>query len=122
MAFHMNAGASVGGVSREVFWSTAAAFAVTPRVTFAAETMVRLTSELSRVSQVYQPSAERPGIETMRWLEGDRGVRSSFFVVGAKWNVARSWLVNSGLLVRLTDTGLRSRVTPIVSLDRAFQR
>ena len=41
---------------------------------------------------------------------------------GAKWNVARSWLVNTSLLIRVTDPGLRARLTPAVSIDYSFER
>jgi hypothetical protein len=45
-----------------------------------------------------------------------------FVVTGAKWNIARSWLLNTNLLIRVTDAGLRARVTPAVSIDYAFER
>jgi hypothetical protein len=39
-----------------------------------------------------------------------------------KWNLASSWLLNTNLLIRVTDAGLRARVTPAISLDYAFER
>jgi hypothetical protein len=122
LAVHVNGGIGVGGASREQFWSMATTLAASPRVTVVGEVMGRRLSELSLVRDVYQPHPQLAGVETMRWLPADRGVHSTFFVAGAKWNVARSWLVNTNLLIRVTDAGLRARVTPAVSIDYAFER
>jgi hypothetical protein len=62
------------------------------------------------------------GVETMRWLPTEHGIHTMSVVTGAKWNLTRSWLVNTNLLIRLTDTGLSARVTPSLSLDYAFER
>ena len=122
LALHANAGVGVGGASREIFWSTATTFAASPHATIVAEIMGRRLSELSLVKDVYQPHALTPGVEIMRWLPAERGVHTMFFVTGAKWNMAKSWLLNTSLLIRVTDAGLRSRVTPSISIDYAFER
>ena len=122
LAAHANAGAGFGGASKEVFWSTATTFAAAPRVTIVGELMGRRLSELALVSDVYQPHSLVAGIETMRWLTSERGIHTVFLVGGAKWNVARSWLLNTSLLIRVTDAGLRARVTPWISIDYAFER
>ena len=122
LALHGNAGGGIGGVSREWFWSTATTYAVAPRLTLGGEFIGRRLESLNRVSDVYQPHPVLAGVETMRWLPTADGVGTAFIVTGAKWNIARSWLVNANMLIRLTDAGLRSRVTPSVSLDYAFER
>jgi hypothetical protein len=122
LAVHVNGGLGVGGVSREVFWATATTFAAAPRLTLIGELMGRRLSELSRVSDVYQPHPVLAGVETMRWLPTERGIHTTFVVTGAKWNLARSWLLNTNLLIRVTDAGLRAKVTPSVSIDYAFER
>jgi hypothetical protein len=122
LALHANAGVGVGGVSREIFWSTATTFAATPRITVVGEVMGRRLSELSLVQDVYEPHPLIAGVETMRWLPNDPGIHTMFVVTGAKWNLASSWLLNTNLLIRVTDAGLRARVTPAISLDYAFER
>jgi len=82
----------------------------------------RWLAELSHVSDVYQAHATLPGVETMRWLPADPGIHTIFLVTGAKWNLAKSWLLNTNLLIRATDAGLRARVTPAISIDYAFER
>jgi hypothetical protein len=122
LAVNVNGGFGVGGLSREVFWGAATTLAPTPRVTIVGEVMGRWLAELSRVSDVYQPHPLMPGVETMRWLSLDPGIHTTFLVTGAKWNVGGTWLLNTNVLIRLTDAGLRARVTPAISLDYAFER
>jgi hypothetical protein len=99
----------------------ASTFAAAPRVTIVGEVMGRWLSQLGYVKDVYQPHPLQPGVETMRWLTAEQGVNTTLLVTGAKWNIARSWLLNSNLLIRVTDGGLRARVTPAISLDYDFQ-
>jgi hypothetical protein len=121
LAVHLNGGFGLGGASREIFWSTATTFAATPRVTVVGEVMGRQLEELSLVADVYQPHSITPGVETMRWLPADNGVYTTFLVAGAKWNLVSSWLLNTSLLVRVTDPGLRARLVPTISIDYAFE-
>lgn len=122
LAVHINGGFGLGGLSREVFWGAATTLSPTSRVTLVGEVTGRWLAELSRVSDVYQPHPLLPGVETMRWLSLEPGIHTTFMVTGAKWNIGNTWLLNTNLLIRLTDAGLRARVTPAVSLDYAFER
>jgi hypothetical protein len=122
LGVHVNGGFGVGGVSREAFWSTAMTVALSPRVTAIGELMGRYLSELGEVRDVYQPHPVLAGVETMRWLPGDRGIHNLFVVTGVKWNVGHSWLLNTNLLFRATESGLRDAVTPAISLDYTFER
>jgi hypothetical protein len=122
LAVHVNGGVSVGGISREVFWNSAFTMAATSRLTLIGELMGRYVTELGHVRDVYQPHPVLQGVETMRWLPADRGIHTLFVVTGAKWNVARSWLLNANLLMRATDAGLRDAVTPGISIDYTFER
>jgi hypothetical protein len=122
LAVYINGGAGFGGASREIFWNAATTFAVTPRVTVVGEVMGRRLADLSLVQDVYQPHPQMVGVETMRWLPAQGGVHTTFLVAGAKWNFAGSWLLSTNILMRVTDAGLRARVTPAVSIDYAFER
>jgi hypothetical protein len=93
-----------------------------PRLTVVGEVLGRRLSELSLVSDVYQPHPLMPGVDSMWWLPVERGVQSAFFVTGAKWNIASSWLLNASMLIRVTDAGLRVRVTPAISIDYSFEQ
>jgi hypothetical protein len=122
LAVHVNGGFGVGGVSRELFWNAASTFAAAQRVTIVGEVIGRYLTELSRVQAVYQSSPLVTNVEYMRWLGSDAGIQTTFLVTGAKWNLARSWLLNTSVLIRVTDAGLRARVTPAISIDYAFER
>lgn len=122
LSVNANAGYAVGGASRELSWRMASTFAASSRVTIVGEVLGQKLSELSYVQDVYQPHPLMPGVETMRWLTAERGIVTTLLVAGAKWNVSRSWLLNTNMLIRVTDSGLRARVTPAVSLDYDFDR
>jgi hypothetical protein len=122
LAVYVNGGVAMGGASRELFWSTATALALTPRVTIVGELMGRHLSDLSLVRDVYEPHPQMAGVETMRWLPAQTGIHTTFIATGAKWNLGGSWLLNTSLLIRVTDAGLRARVTPALSIDYAFER
>jgi hypothetical protein len=122
LGVHGNAGAGVGGLSRELFWAGATTIAATPRVTAVAEFTGRRLSELTVLGDVYAPHSTAAGLETMRWVPVGKGVHTAFFVTGVKVNLTGNLLVNGSVLVRLTESGLRSRVTPNVSFSYALER
>jgi hypothetical protein len=122
LAVHLNGGFGLGGVSRELFGSAATTFAATSRLTLVGEVIGRRLTNLNTVSAVYEPHPVLAGVDTMRWLPDASGVKTMFIVAGAKWNLARSFLLNTNLLFRTTDNGLTARVTPSVSFDYAFER
>ena len=107
------------GMSDEQFWAAAVTVAPTLKVTLVAELIGRRLSELNRVADVYQPHPVLEGVETMRWLPAEGGVHTTFLVTGFKWNVTRNWLLNTHVLTRLTETGLRARFTPSIAFDYA---
>lgn len=119
---HANGGIGGGGASGELSWGGAVTFAASPRITIVGELLARRYADLHRVVDVYQPHPVLAGVETMRWLPEDGGVTNAYSVAGVKWNVSGAMVLNTSLLVRLTDAGLRARVTPSISFDYAFER
>jgi hypothetical protein len=117
LAAHANGGFGVGGVSGEQFMAGAVTLAAGLRVSIVGELLARRLSGLYQVSDVYQPHPVMAGVETMRWLPDQMGVRTAFFVTGFKWNLVGNWLLNTHVLTRLTDAGLSARYTPSLSLD-----
>jgi hypothetical protein len=117
-----NGGFGIGGASDEQFWSAAVTVAPSLRFSVIGELLGRRLTDLVTVGDVYAAHPVLAGVETMRWLPGERGVHTAFLVAGAKWNVGGAWLVSTHVLTRLTETGLRARFTPSLSLDYAFGR
>jgi hypothetical protein len=122
LGVHGNAGAGLGGLSRELFWAGATTIAVSPRVTAVAELTGRRLTELTVLGDVYAPHSSIAGLETMRWVPVGKGVHTAFFVTGVKVNISGNLLLNGSLLVRITDSGLRARVTPNISFSYALGR
>jgi hypothetical protein len=122
LATHVNGVVSVGGASDEIFVSAAATYAVTPRLTVIGEYIGRHLARLHRIVGEYEPDSEHPGRETMRLIHGERHLHATFLSMGAKWNVARSWLLNGNVLIRTDDGGLLARVTPTIALEFDFQQ
>jgi hypothetical protein len=122
VATHINAGYTVGGVSREIGYNAALTYAALPRLTFVGELLGRRLSNLHRLRDVYLPHPTMPGVETMRWLPESKGVNQTLMSTGAKLNIARSYVLNANVLVRLTDLGLSARVVPSISMDYTFDR
>ena len=120
VTLHGNGGFGVGGASDEQFWSAAVTVSPSLRFSVVGELLGRRLTDLNTVADVYAPHPVLAGVETMRWLPAESGVHTAFLVTGVKWNVAGAWLVNTHVLTRLTETGLRARFTPSLSLDFAF--
>lgn len=122
LSVNVNGGYGVGGASKQLTWGMATTFAVTPRATLVGELLGSRSEDLSYVQDVYQPHPLMPGVETMRWLDADRGVVTTVIVTGAKWNIVDSWLLYTNVLFRVTDGGLRGRVTPSIAFGYDFER
>lgn len=121
-AVHTNGAVGAGGASGELSWGGALSYAPAPRLTIVGELLARRFNDLHRVADVYEPHSVLAGVETMRWLPEDGGVTNAYTVAGLKWNVSGSMVLNGSILVRLTDAGLRAKVTPAISIDYAFDR
>jgi hypothetical protein len=117
---HANGGFGFGGVSREQFLAGAVTVAAGLKVSIIGELIGRRLSDLYSVADVYEPHPVLAGVDTMRWLPAQSGVGTAFLVTGVKWNLVGNWLLNTHLLTRLTDTGLRARFTPSLSFDYAM--
>ena len=122
LATHVNGAVSVGGASDEILVSAAATYAAAPRLTVIGEVIGRHLERLHRLESAYEPDSQRQDLETMRLVHGERHLHATFMSVGAKWNVARSWLLNGNVLFRLDEGGLRARVTPTIALEFDFQQ
>lgn len=118
---HANGGIGAGGASNELFWGGALTYEAGPRLTVVGELFGRRLQELHELADVYQPHPLLANTETMRWVARDVGVSTSYAVTGVKWNVGGSMVLNANLLMRVTDAGLRARVTPSISMDYAFE-
>lgn len=122
VATHLNAGASVGGLAREVSYGGAVTLAASGRVTILGELFGRSLSSRGRIEQVSAPHPTLLGVETLRLATTSS--RQNFVAIapGFKWNLNRTWVLVANASIPLTDNGLAAPVTPFVGLDYVLQR
>jgi hypothetical protein len=120
-SLHANFGYTAGGVSNEFGGSTAVAFAAAPRVTLAGELLIRRMSDLQAIRQVSVPHPRfrnHPvGVNTIRLMPQGPARMTTAGVIGLKWNVSETWLLNASALLPLTEAGLNAKIVPTVTID-----
>ena len=114
---HANFGFAIGGVSEEVGLSGALSAAVSRRVTLTAEGLVRRLSGLREIEEVIQAHPTAAGVDTLRLLPTGPTVLAVTAVGGVRWNIASTLLLNAYVTAPLTDTGLKARLTPTISVE-----
>jgi len=117
---HFNAGYTVGGASRQLALAGAAEATVGDRVTFSGETLIRRIDGLRGILDVAVPHPSITGVDTLRLLPTGGSTTTMSAVAGVRWNVTRTWLVNSYIVVPVADGGLHARPTPAFSVDYSF--
>jgi hypothetical protein len=117
---HGNVALVRGGVSNEVDGSGALTFAATPKLTIAAELLVRRLSDLRQVIAVSAAHPTISGVDTQRLVPGQATATLSSAVTGIKWNVHATMVLTAEVLWRMGNGGLTAPVTPTISLDYLF--
>jgi len=119
-SLHGNGGLVFGGVSDEVNFSGAAAFAVQPRLTLSGEVLVRRVAELGSIELSGNPHPTIAGVETLRLTAGESGTTLASIVAGAKWNVNRTFVLGGHVSIPLVRRGLTAPLTPTLALEYAW--
>lgn len=122
LSTHVNAGASVGGLAREISYGGAVGVAATSRVTLTGELLGRWIDGLGDILSVSAPHPTLQGVETIRLTSDASAVQMISVVPGVKWNVSGTWVLAANIAVPLTTAGLTTRLTPFVGLDYAVGR
>ncbi|HJR60953.1 MAG TPA: hypothetical protein VJ813_16195 [Vicinamibacterales bacterium] len=117
---HGNGGVVFGGVSDEVNFAGAAAFAVRPRVTVSGEVLVRRLSELHDLQLAPEAHPTIAGVDTFRLVQGNTATTLSTAVAGMKWNVGGTLVLAAHVAFPLVRRGLTAPVTPTLALEYAF--
>ena len=117
---HVNGGASVGGISNEQHYRGALTFGASPRLTLIGEVLGRRIADVGRVTLERAPHPSIVGVDALRLVAAGTSTHTAIAVAGAKWNIARTLLLNGNVSVPLTSRGLRPQVIAVVGLDVAF--
>lgn len=115
-----NGGVVFGGVSNEVNFAGAAAYAVRPRVTLSTEVLVRRVAELADISLASSPHPTIGGVDTLRLAAGESGITVATAVAGLKWNVSDTLVVGGHVRLPLVRRGLTAPLAPTFTLEYAF--
>jgi len=117
---HGNLSVAGGGLSSEVDYRGALTFSATDRVTLVGELIGRRIADAGRLTDARMPHPTIAGVDTIRLITEDTSLTSGAAVLGAKWNVARTWILSAHVQLPVTDGGLRSGPVTLVGLDYAF--
>ena len=119
---HFNLSLTEGGISRELGFAGAVVWAAHAKVTLSGELLARRIQALGKIQDVVEPHPTLDDIDTLRLVAVGENATTRFAVVGAKWNIARTLLLATHVLIPFSDRGLRPGLTPMISLDYALAR
>ncbi len=119
---HVNLSWTEGGISREVGFAGAVVWAANARLSISGEVLARRIQTLGRIQDVIEPHPTLNNVDTLRLVAVGENATTRFAVVGAKWNVGRTLLLSTHVLLPFSDTGFRQGLTPMISLDYALAR
>jgi hypothetical protein len=119
---HANAGASIGGLARELSYGGALAVAAANHLTVTTELLGRRINSPGGIVPVSVANPNLIGVETIRLLPDATRLHAITLVPGVKWNVTSTWVLAGSVSIPLTTAGLTSPFTPFVGLDYAFGR
>jgi len=120
LTLHGNGGVVLGGVSEELIFAGAAAFAVQPRVTLSGEVLVRRVSDLADLQFVSAPHPTFAGVETFRLTTGEMGTTLANAIAGFKWNVQGTVVLGGHVAFPLVHHGLTAPITPTFTIEYSF--
>ena len=116
-----NGGLVFGGVSNEINFAGAAAYAVQPRVTLVGEVLLRRVTDLRDLGLVAEPHPSVAGLDTLRLAPGESAITLSRAIAGFKWNVSDTLVLGAHVALPLARRGLTAPVTPTIGLEYSFQ-
>jgi hypothetical protein len=122
LSAHADAGATAGGLARELHYGGAVAIAATSRVTLSGEVLGRWLDSFGHIVATSAPNPRLIGVRTIRLTPDASTLQTIIAVPGFKWNLADTWVLNANVSVPLTKGGLITSVAPFVGLDYAFAR
>jgi len=117
IAGHGTVGATLGGLSPGFQYRGAVTANVARQLTLVGELVGRTVDEAGGVvlTRVAHPTIV--GVDTLRLLPEGDSTHIAQAVIGAKWNVARTWLVGAHVMLPLTDGGLKPARAFVIALE-----
>lgn len=126
LGLHGNAALVRGGAANELDLMGAMLFALSPRLTFSGEFLVRRVPDLhdiilsSQPHPIYDGSLGEAPVDTFRLVPGTSGATLASAVAGVKWNVSGTLVLGAHVAWPMADRGLTAPITPRLALEYAF--
>ena len=134
LAPHVNVGYTFTGKSGSPFFNLADEFSYTigtevvgtPKLTVNVDLLGRTLRDFGRLQEAprtftYTSAAGVAGSTTVNELAFQPGSLNLLVAAGGiKYNVGGNLLISANVLVPLTQSGIRDRITPVIGLDYAF--
>jgi hypothetical protein len=120
-SLHGNLGYVFSRLSQDLSYSGATTVVVVPRVTLVGELSGLWLRDFGRLVSTTAPHPSLVGIDTIRLSSITESAHRLAVAGGFKWNIAGTLLLNAVVVRQLTDAGLSSRLTPIVTLDYSLR-
>ncbi|MEO7192391.1 MAG: transporter [Vicinamibacterales bacterium] len=118
---HFVVGPVFGGSANELDYAAGLTVTGSARLTLVTEIMGRHVS-LGGLTDTTEPHPSLALVDTIRLSSVSRDTNRVLAVVGVKWNVAGTWLVDAHAQRSLTSAGLNAGWSPSVTLDYSFGR
>jgi hypothetical protein len=117
---YANLAFTAGGISKEVGYIAGVDFGVTPKVSIATDIVGRRLLDVADYTEITAPYAPNPAFTITLPTETATGLNLALWTIGAKVNVARTFLLTGTAITSLTKSGLRARFTPVVGVEYSF--
>ena len=117
IAAHGTVGATLGGLSPGFQYRGAVTANVARQVTLVGELVGRTVDEAGGVVLTRVPHPTIVGVDTLRLLPDGDSTHTAQAVVGAKWNITRTWLLGAHMVLPLTDDGLKPARAFLIGLE-----
>jgi hypothetical protein len=122
IGLHGTAGVSRGELAAAWHYRGAFTANASRHVTLVAELIGAHVDEAGSIGLARVPHPTISGVDTLRLLPEDRGSQTAQAVLGAKWNVARTWLLGVHATMPITDRGLRAAPALVIGLEYSAGR
>jgi hypothetical protein len=117
-----NAGVSFGGLTNELSYGGAAAYAASGRVSLVGEVVGRWLDSPGHIVAVSAPHPGLAQVRTIRLTPDTSNLHVVMLVPGFKWNLTQTWVLAGNVTVPLTKGGLTAPFTPFIGLDYSLGR
>ena len=117
---HGNFSFSGGGLSSELAYRGALCYSASDRVTLVGELVGRRFADAGRIAAAPMPHPTIEGVDTIRLISEDISLATAAVVVGAKWNLTRTWILSGHVQLPISEGGLHSGPVTLIGIDYAF--